>query len=250
MSFSIDGHYWTAWEPFSSEKIYTLPPKDGEKSVYFRVMDRAGNIADPVHSSILLNTTETQSQEKAVSGVEIWYFSLAIIVILVLIIIGLVAILKRKKPEEGQLLLPKAVTIKPGALVAPTIISDQVTAAPTAAQLPGAVPVPTSAYQPPIPTISSTSTTPPMLQKAAQTTQTVVAQPIIQTIQPPATQLPQLPPAILVDQPIQPSTTTLTTISETTPEPQSTPPTTIGSSTDTSTSTISRAGNEENLNSN
>jgi len=56
MAFSADGETWTEWEHFASEKAYTLPTGDGEKVIYFRVMDNAGNIADMVFDTILLNT--------------------------------------------------------------------------------------------------------------------------------------------------------------------------------------------------
>jgi predicted RNA-binding Zn-ribbon protein involved in translation (DUF1610 family) len=56
MQFSNDGSAWTDWEPFSSQRTYTLPGPDGPKSVYFRVEDRASNVADAASSSIILDT--------------------------------------------------------------------------------------------------------------------------------------------------------------------------------------------------
>jgi len=54
MSFSMDSITWTSWEPFSRERKFTLPPDDGEKTVYLKVKDEAGNVAEPVFDSIVL----------------------------------------------------------------------------------------------------------------------------------------------------------------------------------------------------
>ena len=197
-AFSLDGEYWSAWEPFSEEKIFTLPPEDGEHTVHFRAIDKAGNIAEPVLSSIILETTtstKTPASEKTTSAAEIWHIALAIILILILIIVGLIVILKRKKPEEEQLLLPEAVTIKPRALPAPTVISDHVPAAPPIPKLPGVVP-----------TTTSQPATPTLLAKVAQTTTTPVATTTPTPIEP-AAQPPQLPPATPMAQPTQVVTT-------------------------------------------
>jgi hypothetical protein len=57
MSFSFDGITWTPWEDFVEETIIELTSGDGEKTVYFRVMDPAGNIAEGVSDTIILDTT-------------------------------------------------------------------------------------------------------------------------------------------------------------------------------------------------
>jgi hypothetical protein len=43
MSFSYDEITWTDWEPFNTKKSMILPSGDGEKTIYFRVKDKAGN---------------------------------------------------------------------------------------------------------------------------------------------------------------------------------------------------------------
>jgi len=58
MSFSNDGRYWSDWEPFSGERAFTLPPQAGEKTFFFRVKDRASNIAEPASAKIILKTSE------------------------------------------------------------------------------------------------------------------------------------------------------------------------------------------------
>jgi hypothetical protein len=57
MRFSTDGTTWTDWEPFANSKAFDLPAGDGDKTVYFMVMDEAENSAEPVHAKIQLKTT-------------------------------------------------------------------------------------------------------------------------------------------------------------------------------------------------
>jgi hypothetical protein len=60
MAFSTDGDVWSEWEEFSDTKEFELQQDDGQKNVYMKVMDRANNIAGPVSTSIILNTTEPE----------------------------------------------------------------------------------------------------------------------------------------------------------------------------------------------
>jgi hypothetical protein len=70
MSFSNDGVIWSDWEHFDNLISYSLPDGDGEKTVYFRTKDRAGNIADPIIGSIILNTTLDEPKEVSEEGTE------------------------------------------------------------------------------------------------------------------------------------------------------------------------------------
>jgi hypothetical protein len=63
MDLSSDGVNWGGWEDFSVTRLYVLGPGDGAKNIYFRVQDKAGNIADPVFSTIVLDTTEPEVVE-------------------------------------------------------------------------------------------------------------------------------------------------------------------------------------------
>jgi len=56
MAFSTDGVAWTDWESYNTSKSYTLSSIEGSKAVYFRVNDKAGNIAPYVFDSIILDT--------------------------------------------------------------------------------------------------------------------------------------------------------------------------------------------------
>ncbi len=58
MAFSSDGEVWSDWEGFEATGYYELTTGDGEKRIYFKVIDKAGNIAEPVSATIILNTTE------------------------------------------------------------------------------------------------------------------------------------------------------------------------------------------------
>lgn len=56
MQLSDDGTGWSEWEEFTETKVHTLPAGDGLKTIYFRVRDRAGNIAGPATDTIVLDT--------------------------------------------------------------------------------------------------------------------------------------------------------------------------------------------------
>ena len=55
MCFSNDNQTFSAWEPFSSSKDWYLDSGDGEKIVYVKFLDAAGNTA-PASDTILLDT--------------------------------------------------------------------------------------------------------------------------------------------------------------------------------------------------
>jgi hypothetical protein len=57
MGFSTDGINWSPWEDYTITRSYTLLSGDGTKNVYFRVRDKAGNVAEPVYAQIVLDTT-------------------------------------------------------------------------------------------------------------------------------------------------------------------------------------------------
>ncbi|WP_455393143.1 Kelch repeat-containing protein [[Eubacterium] cellulosolvens] len=56
MAFSNDDIIWSSWEPFNSTKSFEVKTGDGEKIVFFKVRDYAGNIAKQVHDTIILDT--------------------------------------------------------------------------------------------------------------------------------------------------------------------------------------------------
>jgi hypothetical protein len=58
MGFSSDGTHWSAWEDYKVTKPYSLSSGDGQKTIYFRVKDKAGNQANGIFATITLDTTE------------------------------------------------------------------------------------------------------------------------------------------------------------------------------------------------
>jgi hypothetical protein len=57
MAFSTDNRNWTRWEKVNTTTIFYLSGSSfvGEKFVYFKVSDRAGNIGEPICDSIILD---------------------------------------------------------------------------------------------------------------------------------------------------------------------------------------------------
>jgi len=68
MTFSTDNCEWSDWVPFCNEINFTFPANDGEKTVYFRVKDYAGNIAEPVQGTIYLDTTAPNELSIEING--------------------------------------------------------------------------------------------------------------------------------------------------------------------------------------
>ena len=107
MSFSTNGNNWSGWVPFASESAYSLTPEDGEKTVYLRVMDRAGNTATPITGKITLDTQsndgssgdDTDTAGLFESNVGILVVSSILIIIIIAIIIFLLLIRKKRQPE-------------------------------------------------------------------------------------------------------------------------------------------------------
>ena len=71
MQFSDDGLNWSAWEPFATVRNWSLAAPDGQKTVFFRVQDRAGNIARPVNATMLLDTAVHDLAPPVIFGVRV-----------------------------------------------------------------------------------------------------------------------------------------------------------------------------------
>ena len=224
ISFSTDGSTWSPWEPFHHESSFTLPPDNGEKTVFFRAKDNAGNVAKPVHATILLNIPTPEKEHKTVTsadGNELWIIILMIIIltILILIIVGLAMVVKKKKHVEQELLLLKAGSVKPGALTGTVIspASTRISAVPVQAQLPavGAAsvaqqptvqiapaaavkpkPMPETPHLPRLPPAKSDGTTLEVQDTTPMPTVTVRQEPIPSSG--PKVHLPESPPPTLV----------------------------------------------------
>jgi hypothetical protein len=217
MSFSTDGINWSFWEPFTNEEYFNFPPENGKKTIYFRVKDRAGNIAEPVKKSILLNVskpkTENPISDKSdtSSGFENLYLFILIITIIfiIIVIIGLFIIKKRMKAYKQKSLLSGALTIKRELLPTTRIVTEQVPAVSTPL-LPDTV-TNLAEIRPQL-GVSTKSTTVPKLAKfTGSTTEAIPSESTLnQAIQVP--QPPLLPPAKLQDKETEVSPTIKTPV--------------------------------------
>lgn len=101
MSFSNDGINWTAWEEYSKIKEYKLSTGYGEKRVYLRIMDRAGNIGKPISQEILFNSTKPiqekkEDDDKDQSQVNIILYVIPVIIFFIIIILIIFISIKRR----------------------------------------------------------------------------------------------------------------------------------------------------------
>lgn len=123
MSFSTDKKTWSSWEDYSNEKSYTLLHGEGIKTVYFMVKDWAGNIAEPISTSIILNTTLLKGEEPTPkneatkkSFALIYYFYILILIITIILIFILLARRRKKQAKEGN---KKELQIQYGTVTSP-----------------------------------------------------------------------------------------------------------------------------------
>jgi hypothetical protein len=127
MVFSWDGASWMQWESYKEMKNYSIYPKEGDCYIYFKVMDRAGNIAEPVCNSIVFNKTrstvevvpdedapEEESPERVISVIDVNSNSVALVVIIIIFILivilpYLIRIVRRHRQEapDGEVLEPE-----------------------------------------------------------------------------------------------------------------------------------------------
>ena len=68
MRFSNDNSNWSAWEPYSSAKTWTLSAGDGAKTVYAQFGDGAGNVSASVSDGVTLDTILPTTGNSAVQG--------------------------------------------------------------------------------------------------------------------------------------------------------------------------------------
>ena len=128
MSFNTGGITWSTWEPFNHERAFNLTPKAGEKTIYFRAMDHAGNIASPVSKTVILNLTshdlepvgEEDSSTQKNDRLYMIIVVLALIIIITIIVAFLIIFRRRKKHIEQEVLKNGAITIKPRIFSKPT----------------------------------------------------------------------------------------------------------------------------------
>jgi hypothetical protein len=140
MSLRTDESSWSSWESFTYEKSFILSPNNGKITIYFRVKDKVGNIAEPVSAAILLNTTspepEVQAPDKAKPSFNLFrsFTLLLIIFIIIIIIILSVLKIKRKKRSKRELPTGEVDAVKPITTHTPDKLEEEITATPTLAQ--------------------------------------------------------------------------------------------------------------------
>jgi PKD repeat protein/RNA polymerase subunit RPABC4/transcription elongation factor Spt4 len=108
MRFSNNNVDWSAWEPYSTTKQWTLTAENGTKTVYAKFMNGAGDVSDVYQDSITL----AMAQEAAFPWMLVT--AIIIIVIIVAVIVILLLLKRRKPPAPAQL----RITAEPAILVA------------------------------------------------------------------------------------------------------------------------------------
>ncbi|MGD0405304.1 MAG: PKD domain-containing protein [Candidatus Bathyarchaeia archaeon] len=108
MCFSNNNVGWSAWEPYSTTKQWTLTAENGTKTVYAKFKNGAGDISDVYQDSITLAI----AQEAAFPWMLVT--AIIIIVIIVAVIVILLLLKRRKPPAPAQL----RITAEPAILVA------------------------------------------------------------------------------------------------------------------------------------
>ena len=174
---------------------------DGDpNTLYFRVNDRAGNIAEPVSVEIPTNEGSLPTKAKTSSTLDLWNI-LFIIIILIIILALAVFILKRKKTEKQEKrqepTTQDAITVKPSEPFSSIPIKPG-----------GELTVDNQTEQLPVRTIitsGAAETEMPVPELPATTTAgTVPGQTPEPQQMPESPEKPQLPPAQTQDQPLQP----------------------------------------------
>jgi len=87
MSFSDDCNNWSAWEPFKPERSYTLTENNGLKTVYLKLKDQAGNVAEPINAKIYLNEPEEERSNTDLTSNQVFQITIFLIIILIMVII-------------------------------------------------------------------------------------------------------------------------------------------------------------------
>jgi hypothetical protein len=186
MSFSNNGSIWSPWENYTNSISFELPEGDGDKYIYFRVKDSAGNIAEPVEDTINVRIEEDgpEGDKKGDKGEQSSGFYIALLIIIIIIVIVIISsffYLKRRREVEEPTETPEP-ALAPEKVFDPTAIPPK----PSEGQIAGKPQVtPLPAREPPKVQPSAVSPIPQV-------------QPIPRmepTVQKPEPELPSLPPS-------------------------------------------------------
>jgi hypothetical protein len=107
MSFCTLDQNWSSWEDFSDVRSFNLTTENGEKQIFYRVKDKAGNIAVPASARITLVLPTPETQKQKPDDTNWLLLILIIIIIIVILLISIKMIVNKKKrnksiSSEGQ----------------------------------------------------------------------------------------------------------------------------------------------------
>ena len=203
--FNVEGIIWDPWETFSETKTFSLSTGNGEKTIYFRVKDRAGNIAAPVSATILLNISSSQvdsdgddtdgKKQDTIPGLSTIGVAIIFIIIIIVIILVIVAlILTRKKQSGVETMVPE-----------PSLPSEQ-----TTMEAETQVPDTPAPEVPPTEKVESTTPTPsqPTLSPPLTPTPSITTTPVTPSLEPTVTPTPQQIPSVVTPPQLPPAAPT------------------------------------------
>jgi hypothetical protein len=102
MCFSLDGAKWGEWTRFNLTHILSLGSEYGEKKVYFKIRDRAGNEADPVFDTIMYNitapTVDGENEGKDDDPYP-WILAIPILVLMIVAFVVILSLLRQKSKD-------------------------------------------------------------------------------------------------------------------------------------------------------
>ncbi len=132
MSFCTLDQSWQDWEPYSETLTFELSDKPGQQIVYFRVSDKAGNVASPVSATIILNIEDGSGGDgdKGNKDTELGFdifapFNILLIVIIIIIFIVLLAVVMKRNKKRRDEALAKAESDSARTSTLTTKVADQ-----------------------------------------------------------------------------------------------------------------------------
>lgn len=99
MRFSNDNTTWTAWEPYSNKKTWSLTSGDGNKTVYVQYRDNAGLVSSSYQDQINLTTTNPAANPQANDNQPFPMWVLGASVIIVAFAIATVILARRHRQK-------------------------------------------------------------------------------------------------------------------------------------------------------
>jgi hypothetical protein len=102
---------WTDWEIFQKQSEYELSSGNGQKIIYFRVMDKAGNVAIPASTTIILNEPGAKEYTENNAANSILTNALLIIILVVLFSVFISYLYFRKKRKRKKLAKEQKISV-------------------------------------------------------------------------------------------------------------------------------------------